>query len=139
MNTPDGEIVRRGVIGVILREERFLVIRRSASVIAPLKFCFPGGGIEAGESEPQALVRELQEELSVAITPIRLIWNSVTTWRHALSWWLADLPQSAIPYPNPLEVESVHWKTADELLVLEDLLPSNRVFLQSLREGEIQL
>jgi hypothetical protein len=45
---------RRGVIAVVTRGDRFLVIRRSATVAAPRKFCFPGGGIEGTESEPEA-------------------------------------------------------------------------------------
>ena len=58
-------IQREGVVGVIQQEERFLVIRRSAHVVAPGKLCFPGGGIEAGESQPVALCRELMEEIAV--------------------------------------------------------------------------
>ncbi|MES1213405.1 MAG: NUDIX domain-containing protein, partial [Singulisphaera sp.] len=57
--------VRRGAVGVIVRHERFLVIRRAEGIAAPGKFCFPGGGIEGEESEHQALVRELMEELGV--------------------------------------------------------------------------
>jgi 8-oxo-dGTP pyrophosphatase MutT (NUDIX family) len=50
--------IRRGVVAVVLRDERFLVIRRAAGVVAPGAFCFPGGGVEGDESETQALVRE---------------------------------------------------------------------------------
>ncbi|MBN1589465.1 MAG: NUDIX domain-containing protein, partial [Pirellulales bacterium] len=82
---------RRGAIGVVLRDERFLLIRRSAHVIAPRRFCFPGGGIHPGESEADALVREFQEELSVRVRPLRRIWRSVTPWQVRLSWWLAEL------------------------------------------------
>ena len=37
---------RRGVVGVIFREDRLLVIRRSLTVVAPGLLCLPGGGIE---------------------------------------------------------------------------------------------
>jgi len=50
------------VVAVILRGERFLVICRSQQVRAPGMYCFPGGGIEPGETEEQALRRELLEE-----------------------------------------------------------------------------
>lgn len=36
-----------GVVVVVEREGRFLVIRRAASVIAPNAWCFVGGAIEA--------------------------------------------------------------------------------------------
>ena len=47
MTIPD-DPGRRGVVGVVVRDGRMLVISRSRSVVAPLVYCFPGGGIEAG-------------------------------------------------------------------------------------------
>ena len=64
-------IRKHGVVAVILRGERFLVIRRSQHVRAPGMHCFPGGGIEPGEAEPDAVRRELLEELGVACRPLR--------------------------------------------------------------------
>ena len=81
-------IRRRGAVAVVIRDARFLVIRRSAQVVASGAFCFPGGGIEAGESEEQALVREFQEELGAAVRPVRCIWTSITRWHVELAWWL---------------------------------------------------
>ncbi|MCA9247455.1 MAG: NUDIX domain-containing protein [Planctomycetales bacterium] len=133
------DIARRGVVAVVVRKSQLLVIRRSQHVIAPGLFCFPGGGIEAGESEPEALIREMQEELSVAVRPVRRLWRSVTPWRIALAWWHAELEPTAICRANPAEVESVHWHSVAELASLPDLLPSNRDFLAALDRGEIQL
>ena len=76
---------RRGVVAVVVRDGRFLVIRRSQQVVAPGAFCFPGGGIEPGETEEAALVRELREELDVLVRPIRLVWRSLTPWNVALA------------------------------------------------------
>ncbi len=44
-----------------------LVTQRMASQAMPLKWEFPGGKIEPGESPEAALVRELDEELGVQI------------------------------------------------------------------------
>lgn len=118
-----------GVVAVILRSERFLVIRRSQFVRAPGQFCFPGGGILAGEEETAALIRELQEELNVLVQPVKRLWTSVTPWGVSLAWWLAELPEERMPNPNPQEVESVHWLSSEEMLALPDLLESNRDFL----------
>ena len=135
----DDTIARRGVVAVIMREQRLLVIRRSQHVIAPRLLCFPGGGIEAGESEEAALRREMQEELRVAVRPVRRLWRSVTPWRIALAWWLAEVPQGEEYDPNPEEVESIHWHSIAEIASLPDLLPSNHDFLAALARGEFQL
>ncbi|MFZ1936878.1 MAG: NUDIX domain-containing protein [Thermoguttaceae bacterium] len=121
---------RRGVVGVAVRDGRMLVIRRSRSVVAPLVYCFPGGGIEAGESEEEALVREFGEEIGVAVRPVRRLWQCVTAWKVELSWWLVEIAPDAAPIPNPAEVESIHWYTPGEMSQLPDLLQSNREFLE---------
>jgi 8-oxo-dGTP pyrophosphatase MutT (NUDIX family) len=132
-----GRPVRQGVVAVVVREGRFLVIRRSEKVVAPGAFCFPGGGIEAGETEEVALVRELREELDVWIRPRRLLWRSVTPWNVALAWWLSEFDGE--PTCNPAEVASFHWHTAEELAGLPQLLESNHHFLAAIARGEIVL
>jgi 8-oxo-dGTP diphosphatase len=135
----DLPIVRYGAVAVITQEERLLVIRRSQNVIAPGMYCFPGGGIEPGESEEQAVIRELQEELGCEVRPTRRIWESVSSWRVHLAWWRAELlPESSI-MPNPLEVESAHWLTLDELRSLPNQLESNQHFLAAIRNGIVSI
>lgn len=122
-------------MAVVRQGEKFLVIRRSQSVPAPGRFCFPGGGIDADETETQALVREIQEELGVALQPLRRLWSSTTSWGVQLVWWLAHLDEGAILVPNPAEVESIHWLSAGEMLELAELLESNREFLAAMAAG----
>lgn len=124
-------------MAVVVRKGRFLVIRRSAAVVAPGAYCFPGGGIEAGETEEQALVREFREELGATIVPVRRVWRSTTRWQVELAWWLGDLAIDGALEINPAEVDSVHWLAPDEMLALVELLDSNRDFLRALAEGEI--
>jgi 8-oxo-dGTP diphosphatase len=47
--------------------DRFLVQQRPAGVKRALLWEFPGGKVEAGESDSQALVRECREELGVEL------------------------------------------------------------------------
>jgi 8-oxo-dGTP diphosphatase len=135
----DSAFVRRGAVAVIRQSDRLLVIRRSQQVVAPGAYCFPGGGIESGESIETAVVRELKEELNVDVVPVRQIWRSVTPWRVELFWWLARLASDASPRPAPAEVESFHWHTVEELAGLPGLLESNRQFLAALARREIDL
>jgi 8-oxo-dGTP diphosphatase len=143
MNTTPEEtepaITRRGAVAVIEREGRLLVIRRSANVLAPRQFCFPGGGLEPGETEAEALVRELQEELNCQVRPVARLWETVTHWRVHLAWWQAALERCGEPAPNPLEVESIHWLTPREILNLEDVVDGNRQFVEALLRGEVTL
>lgn len=137
--SPPPEHSRRGAVAVIVRDDRFLVIRRSAFVVAPGAYCFPGGAIEAGESEEVALVREIREELAVTVEPLRRVWQSVTPWGVHLSWWLGRCDHAQQPVPNPAEVESCSWLSPAEMLARPELLESNRDFLDALARGEIDV
>jgi 8-oxo-dGTP diphosphatase len=53
------------VAALIRRGGRILICRRRADQAHPLKWEFPGGKVEAGESPTAALQRELQEELAL--------------------------------------------------------------------------
>jgi len=121
---------------VIQRANRYLVIRRAAKVIAPGRLCFPGGGIEPGESEQQTLIREMEEELGVVAEPVERIWESVTPWEVEIAWWSAKLEPAARLHPNPEEVAAVYWLTPEELQHRAELLESNREFLAYLKGVE---
>ena len=51
--------------GIILRDKRILVGQRRKGGRHSLKWEFPGGKVEQGESPRQALIRELAEELRI--------------------------------------------------------------------------
>ncbi|HTS31200.1 MAG TPA: (deoxy)nucleoside triphosphate pyrophosphohydrolase [Bryobacteraceae bacterium] len=53
------------VAAIIQREGRILICRRRPEQAHPLKWEFPGGKIEDGESPANALRRELEEELGI--------------------------------------------------------------------------
>lgn len=130
---------RRGVVGIILREDAFLVIRRSQRVTAPGLLCFAGGGIEPGETEEQALVREMQEELAIDVQPIGCVWRSVTSWGTRLAWWTASISADTTPVPNPAEVAEVMWLKHEEMRVATGMLPSMPQFLNAWTSGQLVL
>ena len=127
---------RRGAIGVIVRaDSRLLVIERSQQVRAPGKFCFPGGEIERGESEEDAVKRELVEELNVVVRPIRRVWQSETHSGVQLMWWLTRLLEDQTPQANPQEVARYFWMHPEEIMQHQETLLSNRRFLTALASG----
>jgi 8-oxo-dGTP diphosphatase len=126
------------VVGVVVRDGRLLVIRRSQSVRAPGAICFPGGAIEPGESEEAALLRETQEEVGLAVSPVRRLHVSITSWQVEIRWWLAAADEFRFVL-HPGEVESIHWHTPAELLAMEGVLESNLAFLAAWQEGAFEI
>lgn len=61
------------VAGVIELSGRILICQRPPGKRHALKWEFPGGKAEPGEDPPQALARELDEELGIRATIIREI------------------------------------------------------------------
>ena len=57
------------VAGILERDGRVLICRRRADQPHPLKWEFPGGKVEAGETAQTALRRELREELGIESDP----------------------------------------------------------------------
>jgi 8-oxo-dGTP diphosphatase len=55
------------VAAVITRNSRLLICQRRRDKAFPLKWEFPGGKVEAGESLTDALTREIWEELGVQV------------------------------------------------------------------------
>jgi 8-oxo-dGTP diphosphatase len=53
------------VAAIIEREGRILICRRKPEQSHPLKWEFPGGKVEDGETPAAALSRELEEELGI--------------------------------------------------------------------------
>ena len=52
---------------IIERDGLVLAARRSATMSLPLKWEFPGGKIDPGESAEECLLRELREELRILV------------------------------------------------------------------------
>jgi 8-oxo-dGTP diphosphatase len=129
---PDGRL--HGVIVAITRDDgRLLCIRRSLHVHpAPGKICFPGGGIEIGESQPDAVVREMKEELGIDVEPVRQCWRWESPDSPLVLWgWIAQWIAGELR-PDPAEVGDVLWLMPDEAGNHTEGLPTNRDFVNCL-------
>jgi len=63
----------RVVAAIIEREGRYLVTQRRPSAVLPLLWEFPGGRVEDGESDRDALRREVLFRIGVDIEPGKLV------------------------------------------------------------------
>ncbi len=127
---------RRAVVGVLLENGQFLVIRRSEKVRAPGLICFPGGGVETGEGLEEAVKRELMEELRLPVLVLGHFWTTHTRWGTRLEWMVCRREVGVEPIGNPEEVSEVIWAGAEELIGREDLLGSMPEFLEGYERGD---
>jgi 8-oxo-dGTP diphosphatase len=114
-------VVDQVVVGALVREARVLLVLRGPDRHAyPGQWDLPGGHIEAGESELEALTRELLEELGVQISTESAVhlrrWRAGTGPDGAMvnAWlvreWLGT-PSNAAPD----EHDEVRWFPAEQL------------------------
>ena len=57
--------MQKRAVAIIIKDNKVLLIRRVKE--GKEYFVFPGGGVEQGESDKQAVVREIKEELGLNI------------------------------------------------------------------------
>lgn len=57
----------RVTCAIIVHKNKTLVVQRSETMELPLKWEFPGGKIDFGETEEECILREMKEELNINI------------------------------------------------------------------------
>jgi 8-oxo-dGTP diphosphatase len=63
----------RVVAAVLEKDGRYLITQRRTSAVLPLLWEFPGGRVEEGESDAEALKREMHHRLGAQVTVGKLI------------------------------------------------------------------
>ena len=130
---PEAGDDRQVVVGVALfRDGRVLAARRPADSGSPGGWEFPGGKVEAGESDDSAAVREIQEELGVPIDVGEVLGPEQPIGDRYLLRVYAGRVLSGEPVP--LEHNEIRWLRADELDGVDWLLP-DRPFLALVRRA----
>ncbi|MBV8144763.1 MAG: 8-oxo-dGTP diphosphatase MutT [Gammaproteobacteria bacterium] len=113
-------------------EGRVLIAQRPAGKALAGRWEFPGGKVDAGESERAALVRELREELGVevlAARPCMRLTHAYAEREVELSLWIVERFAGE---PRPLDAQALKW-VARAALGAEDILEADRPFIEALQ------
>ncbi|GHH20851.1 NUDIX domain-containing protein [Streptomyces lanatus] len=118
------------IVAVLLRADRLLAIRRGPAVARPGYWQPVSGKIEPGETQRDAVVREVHEEVGLTAVPLAKVWESETDdGRFRLHWWTATADTGDV-VPDPDEVGEVRWVTPEEFLTLDPLFDGDREFFE---------
>jgi 8-oxo-dGTP diphosphatase len=110
---------------------RVLIAERPAGKHMAGRWEFPGGKVNAGESEAEALARELREELGVTIIasrPFMRLAHSYADRDVELSMWIVEDFQGE---PQSLDRQRLKWVQPARLME-EDILEADRPFVTAL-------
>lgn len=107
------------VAGAIIRDKRVYCARRGNSGLTAFKFEFPGGKNEPGESDQDALKRELFEELNIVVDVHELISNIID--RHNNTYLHIATYRCSLVSGEPQIKEHIEdkWASKNELLLLD--------------------
>lgn len=124
--------MRDAVVIVIFEGQRVLMIRRAAGRPRAGYWMPPGGALEPGESEADAVVREAREELGLEVEPLRRLWRCATDdGAFALHWWRARVVGGALA-PDPREVAEARFVDASERAALAPRFEAHEAFWRAI-------
>jgi 8-oxo-dGTP diphosphatase len=115
------------------RDGRILIAELPAGKHMAGRWEFPGGKVNAGESEADALSRELREELGIEVAsscPFMRLAHSYADREVELSMWIVE---SFAGEPHGLDGQRLKWVQPARLSD-EDILEADRPFVEALKE-----
>ena len=103
----------RVVAAELERDGKFLITQRPEHATMPLMWEFPGGRVEAGETDEVALARELLEEMGIVVT----VWEQTLHVRHDYAKYTVDFVvyrAETDDDPELRRVRDARWVSPDD-------------------------
>jgi 8-oxo-dGTP diphosphatase len=130
---------REAIVAVVRalarRGERVLVIKRGPLARLPGYWAPLSGTLEPGETQEEALVREVHEEVGLRVSPVAKVWESQTDdGKFRLHWWMAEAEEDEVVM-DPGEVSDVRWVTPREFSDLRPVFAADREFFGRVLPG----
>jgi mutator protein MutT len=125
----------RAAVAILRENGRILVCQRKKNSRYELKWEFPGGKVESGESVPDCVNRELREELSINVEIIGPMKSQVNRYDDGGVYevtYCFILQFSGRPVNNAFD--EIRWVTLTELRSM-DILEGNKSFVSNLDES----
>ncbi len=104
----------RVVAAMVEEAGRYLITQRRPAAVLPLRWEFPGGRVEPGESDAEALEREVMHRLGVSVE----IGNLISFVRHPYERYIVELHlyecRLSEGKPEKRNVNDFAWVQSDE-------------------------
>lgn len=120
------------VAALIWDRDRFLICQRPAHKARGLLWEFVGGKVEPGETKPQALIRECQEELGITLAVGDAFMDVVHEYPDLTVHLTLFHTTISDGIPQKLEHNDIRWITSEEIQQYE-FCPADVAILEELR------
>ena len=131
-------IKNHGIVAIVIKNKKFLLLKDARNLM--LNYWAPPHGRcnKNDVSEENCVIREVQEETSLHVKPIKKILTiDADTKVKTVSFWLTEIIDGKINI-DKRESSEYGWFTLDEALKLK-LYPGTKEFFVLLKKGKIAL
>jgi len=122
-----------GIISNTVKVKQYLLMSSTNDCGAYTGFYYPPGGhLDNNEDKITALIREIREELSIDVIPLKEIAETDGDVANQITyWWLCKpIDDSLLFVFDKQEIKDIIWMTKDQILDSENVWPATKKFFK---------